>query len=144
MPCTIVAVGNAKQALLDGTVTAAVMDERTAAEVMAKKKTVQIAPFAKDKIRVEIDAFVIPADAVHVDLAEEFLNYICDPEVAAANLEEYPYSSPNEVALTLVSEKYHNKPERQFDYPERVYFRKNISEAEDTYEAFYQKLKGTE
>ncbi|WP_458408000.1 ABC transporter substrate-binding protein [Anaerotignum sp.] len=136
--------GDVKQALLDGTVTAAVIDDRTAAEVMAKKKTVQIAPLTKDKIRVDIDVFVIPADAVHVDLAEKFLNYICDPEVTAANLEEYPYSSPNDVALTLVSKEYHKRPERQFDYPERVYFRKNISDAEDTYEEFYQKLNGEE
>lgn len=136
--------GDGKEELMDGTISVAVTDDRTAAEMMAKKKAIKIAPFVKDKIRVEADLFVVPAEAAHVDLAEKFLNTICDPEVAAANLEEYPYSSPNEVALALVSEDYHNKPERQFDYPERAYFRKDISDAADTYAAYYQKLEETE
>lgn len=134
--------GDAKQELMDGTVSVAVTYDRVAAEVMAKQKAIKIAPFTKDKIRVEVDLFVVPAEAAHLDLAEKFLNYICDPEVMAANLEEYPYSSPNEVALALVSEEYHNRAERQFDYQENVYFRKDISEVADTYEDFYQKLKG--
>jgi len=133
--------GDAAQGLLDGTVSAAVTYDRTAAEVMAKNKAIKIAPFTKDKIRVEVDLFVIPSGAAHTDLAESFLNYICDPEVMAANLVEIPFSCPNEVALALVPGDYHDKAERQFDYQENVYFRKDISEAADTYEGFCQKLK---
>ena len=136
--------GDVKDAMLDGTVSVAVTSDRDAAEIMAKKKTVKIAPFAKDKVRVEVDLFVIPAEAEHLDLAEKFLNMICDPEVMAANLEEYPYSCPNEVALALVSEGYHKKAERKFDYQENVYFRKNVSQAADIYELYCVKLKNAE
>ena len=133
--------GDAKGALLDDTVDVAVVYDRVAAEVMAKDPAIRIAPFAKDKIRAEIDVFVIPEKAAHGDLAERFLNYICDPEVMAENLKEYPYSCPNVVALELVSKEYKNKKERQFDYAENVYFRKDISEARNVYEAYFEKLK---
>ena len=135
--------GDGKEELLDGTVSVAVTYDRVAAEVMAQKKSVQIAPLTKDKVRVEVDLFVMVKDTPHKDLADAFLQYICDPEVMAANLEEYPYSCPNEVALALVSEEYHNRAERQFDYQERAYFKKDISEAEDTYEEFFQKWNET-
>lgn len=137
----MVVYGDTAQALAEGTVSAAVISDRDAAELMAKNKALKIAAFTKDKIRVEVDLFVVPSEAAHTDLAEKFLNYICDPEVAAGNLEVYPYSSPNEVALTLVSDAYHNKIERQFDYQKNVYFRKDISEAADAYEVFYQKVR---
>ena len=39
------------------------------------------------------------------------------------------------------NKEYKNKKERQFDYAENVYFRKDISEARNVYEAYFEKLK---
>ena len=133
--------GDGKKALLEGKVSAAIMYDRDAAEVMAKKNSLKIAPFVKDKVRLETDVFVIPVKAQHVDLAEKFLNYICDPEVMAANLEEYPYSCPNVVAEVLSSKAYQNRPEKQFDYKENVFFQKELEDAKEIYDDFYQQLK---
>lgn len=137
----VVVYGDGKQALLDGTASVALMYDRDAAEVMAKKSSLKIAPFVKDKVRLETDVFVIPVKAQHVDLAEKFLNYICDPEVMAANLEEYPYSCPNVVAEVLSSKEYQNRAESQFDYKETVFFQKETKEEKEIYDRFYEQLK---
>lgn len=129
------------QALIDGEVSVAVTYDRNAAKAMAKKDTIQIAPFEKHKIQVVVDMFVIPKGAQHMDLAETFMNYICDPEVMAANLEEVPYSCPNDVAEVLASEAYHQAPERNFEYKDNVFLHRSIGDAADLYDEYYQKLK---
>ena len=131
---------NVQQNLIDGKIAVAVTYDRNAAAAMAKKPSIKIAPFAKDKIQAEVDMFVIPKEAQHVDLAKEFLNYICDPEVMAANLEEMPYSCPNDVAVVLASDAYKNAPERAFDYENNVFLLKSLEDAE-LYDVYYQKLK---
>ena len=50
-----------------------------------------------------MDLYVIPKGAKHVDLAEKFLDYICTPEVMAKNLDEFPYSCPNDAAVEAAS-----------------------------------------
>ena len=40
----------------------------------------------------------------------------------AKNLEEYPYSCPNDAAVAAASESYRNDPARNFSYKENVFF----------------------
>lgn len=52
-----------------------------------------------------IDAMVIPANAKNPDAAHKFINFMTDPENAAANSEYIGYSTPNEAALDLLPEE---------------------------------------
>ena len=128
------------KALTKGGIVAAVTDDRTAAEVMAKKGSWKVAPFAKQKVEAVVDMFVIPAEAAHMDLAEKFLNYICDPEVMAENLKEYPYSCPNEIAEVLSSKTYQNAPERDFAYRKNIFLQRSLEDGTESIDAYYQQL----
>lgn len=130
-----------EQSLLNGDVSAAITYDRNAARAMAQKDSIQIAPLAKDKIQLITDMFVIPAEAKHVDLAEKFLNYLCDPIVMEGNLEEFPYACPNAAAVLIASDAYKSEPSRAFDYKDRIFFQKNVEDAEKWYENYYQQLK---
>ena len=137
----VVAYGeNAAQALLDGTASVAVTFDRDAAQAMAKKKSIKVASFKKHKVQALVDMFVIPAEAQHQDLAKDFLNFICDPEVMAENLEKVPYSCPNEVAEVLASEKYKAAPERNFDYQKNIFILRNVGDSSALYETYYETL----
>lgn len=137
----VAAYGNAEQNLTNGTVSVAVTYDGNASWAMAEKDTIKIAPFEKDAIQLGMDLYVIPTGAKHVDLAEKFLNYICDPEVMAKNLDEFPYSCPNDAAVAVASETYKNDPARIFDYKENVFFQEDVGEALTIYNDYYQKLK---
>ena len=83
----------------------------------------------------------MPKGAKHVDLAEKFLNYICTAEVMAKNLEEFPYSCPNDAAVAAASDDYKNDPVRDFSYKENVFFQEDVGDALTIYNDYYQKLK---
>jgi len=53
-----------------------------------------------------IDAMCIPDSCKHKKNAEIFINYMCDPEIAAANAEYIYYGTPNKAALELMDEDY--------------------------------------
>ena len=108
---------------------------------MGESNPLVVAPFTDDAVQLGFDLYVIPKGAAHVDLAEKFLNYICDPQVMAANLEEYPYSCPNEAAVAAASEAYQNDPARDFSYKENVFFQEDVGDALIIYNDYYQKLK---
>jgi len=40
------------------------------------------------------DAFVIPIDSRHVDIAHDFINFMCRPNIAIRNMTIYGYTSP--------------------------------------------------
>ncbi|MCC8108384.1 MAG: spermidine/putrescine ABC transporter substrate-binding protein [Planctomycetes bacterium] len=48
---------------------------------------------------LNLDAFVIPADSEHPDLAHAFINHFCDPDIAAINMEHTCYNQPNPTAF---------------------------------------------
>ena len=59
----------------------------------------------------------------------------------AKNLDEFPYSCPNDAAVAVASETYKNDPARIFDYKENVFFQEDVGEALTIYNDYYQKLK---
>lgn len=137
----VAAYGNAEQNLTNGTVSVAVTYDGNASWAMAEKDSIKIAPFTDDAIQLGMDLYVIPTGAKHIDLAEKFLDYICTPEVMAKNLDEFPYSCPNDAAVAAASESYQNDPARIFDYKENVFFQEDVGEALTIYNDYYQKLK---
>ena len=56
------------------------------------------------------DNICIPATARHKELAEEFINYLLDPEVGASLSNYTHYSTPNRAALPLINAADRNNP----------------------------------
>lgn len=140
----VVAYGNAEQNLTNGTASVAFTFDGNASWAMSElgeNNNLVIADFEEDAVQLGFDLYVIPTGAKHIDLAEKFLNYIANPEVMAANLEEFPYSCPNDAAVEIASDAYKNDPARDFDYKENVFFQKDVGEAITIYNDYYQKLK---
>lgn len=52
-----------------------------------------------------IDSWVIPKNAKNKEVAEEFLNFLCEPEIALMNFEEITYSTPNTGARELIEDE---------------------------------------
>ncbi len=53
-----------------------------------------------------VDCAVIPASARNKENAEKFIDFLCRADVAAANVEEIGYCSPNKAAIELLGEDY--------------------------------------
>ena len=52
-----------------------------------------------------IDAWFIPKTCAHKDEAEQFLNYMCDPEVAYQNWDHVYYTTPNAGVYAMLDEE---------------------------------------
>ena len=52
-----------------------------------------------------IDSICIPYNAKQKEAAEMYINFLCEPEVAAANIEYIGYSTPNLAAYELLDEE---------------------------------------
>lgn len=59
---------------------------------------------------VFIDSICIPSDATNVLAAHMYINFLCEAEVAAANIEYIGYSSPNHAAMELLDEEVRTNP----------------------------------
>lgn len=53
-----------------------------------------------------IDGWVIPKNARNKEYAEQWINFLCRPDVAAKNFEYITYPTPNVGALELLDEEY--------------------------------------
>ncbi len=140
----VVAYGGTELNITNGTVSVIFTYDGNASWAMSElgeNNSLVIAPFESDPVQLGFDLYVIPTGASHVDLAEKFLDYICAPEVMAANLEEFPYSCPNDAAVAVASDTYKNDPARDFDYKQNVFFQEDVGEAITIYNDYYQKLK---
>ena len=57
-----------------------------------------------------LDAMCIPKEAKNKEAAEMYINFMCEPEVGAANAEYIGYSSPNDAAFELLDEETQESP----------------------------------
>lgn len=57
-----------------------------------------------------VDAMCIPTTAENKDYAEQFINFMLDPENAKTNVEYIGYSTPNTAAIELLGDTYKNSP----------------------------------
>lgn len=57
-----------------------------------------------------VDAMCIPTSAKNKAAAEAYINFLCDPEVAAANVEYIGYSTPESAAKALLPEEVRDNP----------------------------------
>jgi spermidine/putrescine transport system substrate-binding protein len=64
----------------------------------------------KEGTAFSCDDMCIPKSAKNSDLAHAFINHLTDPEVAAKNMEEIGYRTPNTAAYTHLSEDFRGSP----------------------------------
>lgn len=64
---------------------------------------------------IYFDNIVIPANSQKKDMAEKFINFLLDPEVAAQNTEFIGYSSPNMAVNSRIDEYFINCPAYNID-----------------------------
>jgi len=55
-----------------------------------------------------VDALCIPDNAQNVQAAELYINFLCEGEVALANIEYINYASPNNAAINIMSDETKN------------------------------------
>lgn len=55
-----------------------------------------------------VDALCIPSNAENIEAAELYINFLCEGEVALANIEYINYASPNNAAIAMMSEETKN------------------------------------
>ena len=57
-----------------------------------------------------VDSAVIPASAKNKENAEKFIDFLCRPEIAAANTQEIGYCCVNVPAMEILGEEYQSSP----------------------------------
>lgn len=65
---------------------------------MAKENSDLAFCFPKEGYNLFVDAMCIPKNAENKEAAEKYINFLCDPEIMAANLDYIGYSSPSTAA----------------------------------------------
>ncbi len=73
-----------------------------AATLVADNPNIGFAIPTKEGTNFFVDAMCIPTGAKHKKEAEEYINFLCEPEVAAANMETVGYSTPESAAKKLL------------------------------------------
>ena len=64
----------------------------------------------KEGSNVWFDNMIVPKTSTKKAMAEEFINFLCDAEVAKENTEYIGYSTPNMAALALMDESWTENP----------------------------------
>ena len=75
----------------------------------------------KEGSNLFIDSMCIPKTTKNKALAEKFINYMLEPEVAKANAEYLGYSTPNQAAYDLLDDDIKNN---KLIYPDEAYLKK--------------------
>lgn len=63
-----------------------------------------------------VDSICIPSSSAYPELAEMYINFLSEPEIALANIEFINYASPNEGAINIMNSKTKNN---KIIYPEQ-------------------------
>ena len=66
--------------------------------------------FPKESSNIFIDSICIPKGSENKEAAEAFINFLCEPEVAAANCEYICYSTPESAAKELLPDEMKDSP----------------------------------
>ena len=75
------------------------------AMTMIKRNPSLAFAFPKESSNIFIDSICIPKGSENKEAAEAFINFLCEPEVAAANCEYICYSTPESAAKALLPEE---------------------------------------
>ena len=81
-----------------------------AASLVADNPDIGFAIPTKEGTNFFVDAMCVPSSAQHKKEAEEYINFLCEPDVAAANMEAVGYSTPESEAKKLLPEDVQKNP----------------------------------
>lgn len=113
-------------------------------QVSKENENVQFT-FPKEGCPVNCDFLAIPKDATQISLAHSFINYMLEPEVAAANMEHIFFICPTPEAWQFLSEKTRNNP-AFFPSQEIIDKSQPIKEVGDAIRLYFEawnKIKGS-
>jgi spermidine/putrescine transport system substrate-binding protein len=71
-----------------------------------------------------IDAMCIPNSAKQKEAAEMYINFLCEPDIAFANIDYICYSTPHQAAFNMLDEEMQNSP---ITYPNQDFIRDKTS-----------------
>jgi spermidine/putrescine transport system substrate-binding protein len=81
-----------------------------AATLVADNPNIGFSIPTKEGTNFFVDAICIPNGAKHQKEAEAYINFLCDPEIASANVDYIGYSTPETAAKKLLPEETVNNP----------------------------------
>ncbi len=71
-----------------------------------------------------VDAMCIPVGAKQKEAAEMYINFMCEPDIAFANIDYICYSTPHSAAFDMLDEETQNDP---VSYPDNDYLEANTT-----------------
>ena len=71
-----------------------------------------------------VDAMCIPVGSKQKEAAEMYINFMCEPDIAFANIDYICYSTPHSAAFEMLDEETQNDP---VSYPDDEYIAKNTT-----------------
>ncbi|MBQ1462199.1 MAG: ABC transporter substrate-binding protein [Selenomonas sp.] len=113
-------VDDIRDKLSSGEAALGVIFSGEAINLMKSNPDLRFQPAPKEGTNVWIDGWVIPKNARHVENAHKFIDFMCRPDIAAANFEELGYSTPNTTVREQVEEDLGEYVDVAFP-PENVY-----------------------
>lgn len=81
-----------------------------AATLVEENPSIGFAIPTKEGTNFFVDAMCVPVSAQHKKEAEEYINFLCEPDIAAANMEYVGYSTPESAAKKLLPKKMRENP----------------------------------
>ncbi len=115
--------------------------------VQVQKENPDIAfAIPREGTAISCDDLVIPRDARAVALAHRFINFLCDPAVAAENTDFIGYLAPNRAAYPLLSEEIRSNPAIFLDPQVRARCEvlDDLGEANALYVKYWDQIKAGE
>ena len=106
-----------KSALISGDCTVAFCWSAEIALAMEENPDIEIV-FPDEGAYLFMDNWCVTKDSKNYDAAMKFINFMLDPEVDQMVLEEFPYLSPNTVAVEAIGEEFTSNPAK--NPPEEV------------------------
>ena len=113
-------VDDIRDKLSSGEAALGVIFSGEAINLMKSNPDLRFQPAPREGTNVWIDGWVIPKNARHVENAHKFIDFMCRPDIAAANFEELGYSTPNVTVREQVEEDLGEYIDTAFP-PEEVY-----------------------
>ena len=94
----------------------------------------------KEGSNLWIDSWVIPKNAEHKENAEQFINFLCRPDIAKMNFDYITYSTPNTGARELIEDPAIRNSKIAFPEPEDLVNCETFRFLGDKYDAIYNQL----
>lgn len=133
---------NIKEDMIGGSVALAVDYSGSAVQaIMENEDLAYVVP--KEGSNVWMDNFVVLKSSANKEAAERFINFMCDPKVAARNSEFVGYTTPNEAALEYVDEEFTSNSAYTIpdDVLERCKYFKDLGDNMQLYNDVWMKIK---